>query len=68
VGSWTDVANSVCPLARALAIVGDRWTILILRELFLGSCRFDRDLFAAACDAARHRHRELNEDCAAPAH
>jgi DNA-binding HxlR family transcriptional regulator len=41
VGSWTDVANSVCPVARALAIVGERWTILILRELFLGSCRFE---------------------------
>jgi DNA-binding HxlR family transcriptional regulator len=41
VGSWTDVANTVCPVARSLAIVGDRWTMLILRELFLGSCRFE---------------------------
>ena len=29
-----------CPLARAAAIVGSRWTLLILRELSLGSRRF----------------------------
>jgi DNA-binding HxlR family transcriptional regulator len=41
VGSWTAVGNTVCPVARSLAIVGDRWTMLILRELFLGNCRFE---------------------------
>jgi len=29
-----------CPLARAAAIVGSRWTLLILRELSAGSRRF----------------------------
>jgi len=29
-----------CPLARAAAIVGSRWTLLILRDLSLGSRRF----------------------------
>jgi DNA-binding HxlR family transcriptional regulator len=30
-----------CPIARALDVIGDRWTILILRELFLrGPQRF----------------------------
>jgi DNA-binding HxlR family transcriptional regulator/putative sterol carrier protein len=29
-----------CPLARALDVVGDRWTLLVLRELFLSSKRF----------------------------
>jgi DNA-binding HxlR family transcriptional regulator len=30
-----------CPVARTLEIIGDRWTILILRDLFLkGSCKF----------------------------
>jgi DNA-binding HxlR family transcriptional regulator len=29
-----------CPIAVALDIVGDRWTLLILRELFLGDRRF----------------------------
>lgn len=38
---WDEVGNTVCPIARALAVVGDRWTVLILRELFLGARRFD---------------------------
>ncbi len=29
-----------CPLTRAVEILGERWTILILRELFLGPKRF----------------------------
>lgn len=29
-----------CPLTRAVEILGERWTLLILRELFLGSKRF----------------------------
>lgn len=39
--SWDDVCDSVCPIARALSVVGDRWTLLILRELSMGSRRFD---------------------------
>lgn len=39
--SWNDVCDSVCPVARSLAVVGDRWTLLILRELSMGSRRFD---------------------------
>lgn len=39
--SWSEVADTVCPIARALAVVGDRWTLLVLRELFLGTRRFD---------------------------
>ncbi|HEX2294029.1 MAG TPA: winged helix-turn-helix transcriptional regulator [Actinomycetota bacterium] len=29
-----------CPLARAMDVVGDRWTVLILRELFFAPKRF----------------------------
>jgi DNA-binding HxlR family transcriptional regulator len=29
-----------CPVAKATEIVGDKWTMLILRELLLGTCRF----------------------------
>jgi DNA-binding HxlR family transcriptional regulator len=36
-----DVQQTLCPIARALAVVGDRWTLMILRELTLGSRRFD---------------------------
>lgn len=39
--SWDEVSDSVCPIARSLAIVGDRWTMLILRELGMGMHRFD---------------------------
>lgn len=39
--SWDDIGESVCPIARSLAVLGDRWTMLIIRELFLGTRRFD---------------------------
>lgn len=29
-----------CPIARTLDVVGDRWTLLIIRDLFLGKKRF----------------------------
>ncbi|MEE8286321.1 MAG: helix-turn-helix domain-containing protein [Gammaproteobacteria bacterium] len=29
-----------CPVAKATEVVGDKWTMLILRELLLGTCRF----------------------------
>lgn len=39
--SWDEIGESVCPIARSLAVLGDRWTMLIIRELFLGTRRFD---------------------------
>ena len=38
---WEDIDQQVCSVARALAVVGDRWTLLILRDIFLGTHRFD---------------------------
>jgi DNA-binding HxlR family transcriptional regulator len=35
------LANAQCSMARAMAVVGDRWSILILREAYYGSRRFD---------------------------
>jgi DNA-binding HxlR family transcriptional regulator len=32
--------HQYCPVARALEVVGERWTLLILRELLLGPRRF----------------------------
>ena len=29
-----------CPIAKAAEIVGERWTLLIIRELLMGSTRF----------------------------
>ena len=34
-------ARTLCPVARAEGIVGDRWTVLVLRDLFNGRSRFD---------------------------
>jgi DNA-binding HxlR family transcriptional regulator len=41
VPAWSDLGESVCPVARSQGNVGDRWTILVLRELFFGNHRFD---------------------------
>jgi DNA-binding HxlR family transcriptional regulator len=30
-----------CPIARTLDLIGDRWTLLIIRDLFLGRSRFN---------------------------
>jgi DNA-binding HxlR family transcriptional regulator len=38
---WDDVGSTVCPVAKSLAAVGDRWTLMIMRELSLGTRRFD---------------------------
>lgn len=34
--------HTLCPVARAQAIVGDRFTVIILRELFMGNRRFEQ--------------------------
>ena len=38
---WQKLAKENCSLARTLAVVGDRWTLLVLREAFLRVRRFD---------------------------
>jgi DNA-binding HxlR family transcriptional regulator len=37
----TTYADPECSVARALDVIGGRWTLLIVRELFLGVHRFD---------------------------
>ncbi|GAA5168854.1 helix-turn-helix domain-containing protein [Pseudonocardia eucalypti] len=37
----SDYPGQVCSIARALEVVGERWTLLILRDALLGPCRFD---------------------------
>ena len=36
-----DYDSQICSIARALEIVGERWSLLILRSVFLGVRRFD---------------------------
>jgi DNA-binding HxlR family transcriptional regulator len=34
--------RTACSVARALDVLGDAWSLLVLRELFLGAHRFDQ--------------------------
>ncbi|MDX2483764.1 MAG: helix-turn-helix domain-containing protein [Pseudodonghicola sp.] len=36
-----DLANTSCPVSRVIERVGDPWVLMILREAFLGTRRFD---------------------------
>ncbi len=38
---WNELRTEPCPIARFLSVLGDRWTLLILREAFLGARRFE---------------------------
>ncbi|MCH8506300.1 MAG: helix-turn-helix transcriptional regulator [Ectothiorhodospiraceae bacterium] len=38
---WEELDQEPCSLARALSVVGDRWTLVVLRDCFLGVRRFD---------------------------
>jgi DNA-binding HxlR family transcriptional regulator len=37
----SDYAGQQCSIARTLEVVGERWTLLILRDAFLGRRRFE---------------------------
>ena len=36
-----DVGSQPCSVARGVSVVGDPWTLLVLREAFLGTRRFE---------------------------
>jgi DNA-binding HxlR family transcriptional regulator len=38
----SDYTDQNCSIARTLELVGERWTILVLRDVFLGLRRFDQ--------------------------
>lgn len=37
----TDFSQMRCPVARSMAVLGERWAMLVLREAFYGTTRFD---------------------------
>lgn len=41
-----EALRSPCPVAATLDLIGDRWTLLILRDLFAGKSRY-RDLVSS---------------------
>jgi DNA-binding HxlR family transcriptional regulator len=49
---WEELEQQPCSLARTLSVVGDRWTLLVLRECFLGIRRFDE--FEKRLGVTRH--------------
>ena len=50
---WRDIGELPCSVARSLSVVGDRWTLLVLRDAFLGVRRFGD--FHADLGTSRHR-------------
>lgn len=39
--TWTDYDSGTCSIARTAQILGDRWAVLVIRDLFNGVRRFD---------------------------
>jgi len=38
---WSELEEQPCSIARTLSVIGDRWTLMILRECFLRVRRFE---------------------------
>jgi DNA-binding HxlR family transcriptional regulator len=53
---WDEIGQHTCSVARALSVVGERWTLLILRDAFLGTRRFEQ--FQQHLGITRHRLSE----------
>ncbi|MFT3722726.1 MAG: helix-turn-helix domain-containing protein [Hyphomonadaceae bacterium] len=49
---WDDLSTDWCPVARAMSVIGDRWTLLIVRDCFLGKSRFEE--FQKSLGVTRH--------------
>ena len=60
----SDYPGQQCSIARALEVVGERWTLLVLRDVFLGVHRFDE--LTASLGVTRtvltHRLRKLVDE------
>ena len=37
---WDEIGDMTCSVARTLSVVGDRWSLLVLRDAFLALRRF----------------------------
>src|SRR3954452_12019614 len=38
---WNELSEENCSMARTISVIGDRWTLLILRDCFLRVRRFE---------------------------
>jgi DNA-binding HxlR family transcriptional regulator len=49
---WDELEEEPCSVARTVAVIGDRWSLLILRECFLRKRRFEA--FQSSLGITRH--------------
>lgn len=49
---WDELEEEPCSMARTIGVIGDRWSLLILRECFLRTRRFEA--FQSALGITRH--------------
>ncbi|TGN39127.1 winged helix-turn-helix transcriptional regulator [Marinobacter confluentis] len=50
---WEEINTQICSIARTLSIVGDRWTLLIIRDIFMGLRRFSE--IQSSLEITKHR-------------
>jgi DNA-binding HxlR family transcriptional regulator len=48
---WSEIDRVPCPVAQAMVVIGDSWTVLILRDALRGASKFDE--FQRAIGASR---------------
>ena len=48
---WSEIDTIPCPVAQAMSVIGDSWTILILRDALRGASKFEE--FQRATGASR---------------
>ena len=49
---WNDLGREPCSVARTVSVIGDRWTLLVLRDCFLRVRRFEA--FQTSLGITRH--------------
>lgn len=48
---WSEIDTIPCPIAQAMTVIGDAWTMLIVRDALWGATRFDE--FQSRTNASR---------------
>jgi DNA-binding HxlR family transcriptional regulator len=59
-----DYPDQVCSIARALEVIGERWTMLIVRDAMLGLTRFDefQESLGIASNVLTNRFKRLCDE------
>lgn len=61
---WEDLKDQECSVARTLAVIGDRWTLMILSDCFLGAKRFEefRERLGLSKSVLNNRLKSLEDN------